>query len=217
MKKVWILGAGKFGQIATETLRRKHADAEITMVEKSETVCRKLTNTKDTIICRDGIEFLKENLKMPDEPDWIIPVIPVHVAFEWIKARLPAGYRLAKLTIPDRLAISLPNPCRGKRGELYISHADFICPDNCSQARDKCTHTGKPKPMRLYEMLESLEYGDFEPIVVRSWQLSPGVGGVKPHALFQTLNKVLAGRNPLLLSTACGCHGVMDAFKISRP
>lgn len=216
MKKAWILGAGKFGRIAAEALHRKYNDLEITIIEKNENVCRQLSNLKYVIICMDGIAFLTKNFKKPDEPDWIIPVIPVHVAFEWIKAKLTSGYRLEKLTVPDRLATSLPNPCRGKRGELYISHADFICPENCPQPKDKCTYTGMPRPASLYEMLESLEDDDFESIVVRSWQLSPGVGGIKPHELFQALNKVLTGRKPLLLSTACGCHGVMDAFKISK-
>jgi len=105
MKKLWILGAGQFGQIAAEALRRKYADAEFIMVEKSEAVCRQMANINTTIICGDGIEFLKENLKNPDEPDWIIPVIPVHVAFEWIKAKMPSWWRLEKITIPEPLAI----------------------------------------------------------------------------------------------------------------
>ena len=86
MEKIWILGAGKFGQIAAEALYRTIEDADITIIEKNENACRQLPNLKPAIICTDAIDFLTENLKNRDEPDWIIPVIPVHVAFEWIKA-----------------------------------------------------------------------------------------------------------------------------------
>jgi hypothetical protein len=214
MKKVWILGAGKFGQIAAEALRRKHAEAEITMVEKSSAACRQLANINNQIICRDGIEFLNKNLKNATEPDWIVPVIPVHVAFEWIKTKIPAEFRLEKITVPGQLIKAMPNPCQGKNRTLYVSYADFICPDNCPQPKNKCTFTGKPRPANLYEILGSLSSKGVESIVVRSWQLSPGVGGYKPRELFRALEKVLASKKPVALSTACSCHGVIDAFKI---
>ena len=215
MKEIWILGAGKFGQIAAEALHLKNEDADITIIEKNEDTCRQLSNCKHAIICADAIDFLTENLKNRDKPDWIIPVIPVHVAFEFIKTRLLAGYRLEKLTVPDQLAVMLPNPCRGNSGRLYISYADFRCPDNCPQPKNRCTHTGEARPMNLYKKLESLNSADYNSVVVRSWQLSPGVGGYKPHDLFQALDSVRTSRKPVLLSTACGCHGVMDLFTIT--
>lgn len=215
MKKIWILGAGKFGQIAAEALLRKNEDADVTIIEKSEITCGQLSTVKHAIICKDAIDFLTENLKTRDEPDWIIPVIPVHVAFEWIKARLLADYRLEKLTVPDQLEMLLPNPWRGNNGRLYISYADFRCPDDCPQPKNRCTHTGKARPMNLHKKLESLNFADFNSIVVRSWQLSPGVGGYKPLDLFQALDSVRASRKPVLLSTACGCHGVVDVFTIT--
>jgi hypothetical protein len=215
MKKIWILGAGKFGQIAAEALHRNNEDTDITIIEKSQNACRQLPNFKYSIIYTDAIDFLSENLKTSDEPGWIIPVIPVHVAFEWIRARLLVDYRLAKLTVPDHLAMALPNPCRGNNGRLYISHADFKCPDNCPQPQNRCTHTGKARPTDLYQKLESLNSADFNSVVVRSRQLSPGVGGYKPLDLFRALDSVRASRKPILLSTACGCHGVVDAFALT--
>ena len=215
MKKIWILGAGKFGQIAVEALDQKNEDADITIIEKNENACRQLPELNLTVICDDAIDFLMENLTTRDEPDWIIPVIPIHVAFEWIKARLQADYRLEKLTVPDQLEKVLPNPCRGNNGRLYISHADFRCPDDCPQPQNRCTHTGKARPTSLYKKLESLDTADFNSVVVRSRQLSPGVGGYKPLDLFQALDRVRASRKPVLLSTACGCHGVIDAFTIT--
>jgi len=215
MKKIWILGAGKFGRIAARALHRKNEDADITVIEKNENALRQLPKVKHSIICADAVDFLTENLKTKDEPDWIIPVIPTHVAFEWIKARLQAEYRLEKLTVPERLERALPNSCRGNNGRLYISYADFRCPDNCPQPQNRCTHTGEARPTDLYKVLEALNSADFNSVVVRSWQLSPGVGGCKPLDLFQALDSVRASRKPVLLSTACGCHGVVDAFTIT--
>ena len=135
--------------------------------------------------------------------------------YEWIKARLQADYRLEKMAVPDQLAMALPNPFRGNNGRLYISHADFRCPDNCPQPQNKCMHTGKARPTNLYKKLESLNSADLTSVVVRSWQLSPGVGGYKPLDLFQALDRVRTSRKPVLLSTACGCHGVLDVFTIT--
>jgi hypothetical protein len=33
--------------------------------------------------------------------------------------------------------------------------------------------------------------------------------------LFAALNEIEAAQGPVLLSTACSCHGVMDAFQLS--
>jgi hypothetical protein len=215
MKKFWILGAGKFGQIAADALSRKNHDTEITIIEKDEKTCQRLNGIEHTLICADAIDFITENLTSRDEPDWIIPVIPVHVAFEWIKTRLAADYRMETLTLPDPLVKMLPNASRGNNGRLYISYADFECPANCPQPPNKCTYTGKTRPTHLYKKLESLTSPEFISVVVRSWQLCPGVGGYKPLDLFQALDSVRASQKPVLLSTACGCHGVLDAFTIT--
>jgi hypothetical protein len=215
MKKIWILGAGKFGRIAAEALGRKIENADITIIEKDKKACHRLSGVEHAVICADAIDFVTENLKTRDEPDWIIPVIPVHVAFEWIKARLRADHRIETLTLPDSLEKVLPNACRGNTGRLYISHADFRCPANCPQPPNRCTHTGKTRPTYLYKTLELLTCPQFTSVVVRSWQLCPGVGGYKPLDLFQALDSVRASRKPVLLSTACGCHGVLDVFEIT--
>jgi hypothetical protein len=98
-----------------------------------------------------------------------------------------------------------------------MSIADFECPENCPEPAGKCTHTGKPRPYRVYEKLAGIEYGGCRSIVVQSHQLSPGVGGFKPKALFQALEAVAVAERPVLLSTACTCHGVMHAFEVKKP
>ena len=72
-----------------------------------------------------------------------------------------------------------------------------------------------PRPVDLFQLLRSLEYRHFKPVVIRSRQLLPGVGGYRPKALFGALAAVESADGPVMLSTACRCHGVLDAFRLS--
>jgi hypothetical protein len=161
----------------------------------------------------DGVGYLERNLIGPRYPHWIVPAIPVHVAYEWIRAKLAAAKKLTRIPVPPVLIGKVPHPIKGRVGQLYISIADFKCPDNCPEPVDICSHTGKPRPMILHEFLKSMRLKGFQSIVIRSHQLAPGVGGYKPGQLFEALKEVETARTPVLLSTACRCHGVMDVFR----
>ena len=213
MKSIWILGAGRFGLKAAKVLSRKNKKAEITVIEKNSELCRHLEMPDFKIVCIDGIEYLSQNLKSIDYPDWIIPAIPVHVAYEWVRLKIKNSYILKPTPVPEGVIMNLPNVFNGKRCEIYMSIADFICPDNCPEPEDLCTYTGKPRPLTLYKKLESIKYDNFISVVVRSRQLSPGIGGYSPGALFNALDVIKASTIPVLLSTACRCHGVMHAFR----
>ena len=214
MKSIWILGAGKFGLKAAKTMRRKNSRTEITIIEKKSEICNQIEKLDFKTVCIDGIEYLDQNLKSLDYPDWIIPAIPVHVTYEWV--RLKIKDILKPTPVPKGLIVSLPNVFKGNRYEIYMSIADFICPDNCPEPDDICTHTGKPRPFTLYKKLESIKYDHFRSVVVRSRQLSPGVGGYSPGALFNALDVIKSSTIPVLLSTACRCHGVMHAFRLEK-
>lgn len=215
MKSFWIIGGGKFGIKSAEAAIKKYPDAEITIIDKNRDVCNRLTNIPFNFICMDGIQYLVENLKKEADPDWILPVIPVHVAYEWIKIQLSEKYSVKPVDIPEELAETLPNPLRGMGGALYLSFADFICPDNCPEPSNICTYTGKPRLGILHEKLASVHYKNFHSIVVQSKQLSPGVGGYSPEDLYTALKKIKNAGGLCLLSTSCRCHGVMHAFSIN--
>jgi hypothetical protein len=125
-------------------------------------------------------------------------------------------YVLKTTPIPEEVIMSLPNVFKGKMSEIYMSIADFICPDNCPEPEEFCTHTGKKRPFTLYKKLESIKYYNFRSVVVRSRQLSPGIGGYSPGALFHALDVIKDSTIPVLLSTACRCHGVMHAFGLEK-
>jgi hypothetical protein len=78
-----------------------------------------------------------------------------------------------------------------------------------------CTHTGKPRPPDMFRLLENLDVDDTMPIVIRSHQLLPGVGGFSPTDLMSAVDMVCKNsRQPLMIATACRCHGVVDFIRV---
>lgn len=217
MQSCWIIGAGHFGRRALAAIGRKYPEAAITIIDREAAALRETAELSGVEFLRaEAMAYLAEHLQPGQpEPEWIVPAIPVHVAYEWIIRRLAAeGLRTAPLAVPEAVIGNLPNVFRGENGAIYASNADFLCPENCPEPENICTHTGKPRPCNLYEKLGSLQAAPFRPLVVRSLQLAPGVGGYRAETLFQTLAAVKQAGGPVLLSTACRCHGVMHAFTV---
>lgn len=210
--RFWIIGAGRFGQIAVKRITRHIPGATISLVDK------KPFSTDDagiTRICADGIEWLSAMLDQDAPVDMIVPAIPVHVVADWLILNLKNSFDINPIRIPDSWLTQMPNALRGKTGQAFVSYADFICPDNCTEPENICTHTGKPRPMDLFRVLGNLDFEDVLAIVLRSHQLLPGVGGIYPADLRSALD--IACRNshrPLMIATACRCHGVVDFMRL---
>lgn len=215
MHHFWIIGGGKFGLKAATVLAGANPSNQIIIIERDKTACRQISKSGYQTVCMDGIQFLDRHLIGAHHPDWIVPAIPLHVAYEWTRAKLSIRNKPHRIPVPAELAGKLPHPIKGPAGRLYISIADFKCPENCPEPAGICTFTGKPRLMILHKFLKSIQHGDFKSIVIRSHQLAPGVGGYKPGQLFNALQEIESTQAPVLLSTACSCHGVMDAFKCS--
>jgi hypothetical protein len=211
----WIIGGGKFGLRAAKALGKQKSVNNLTIVEQEITICRQLDRLEFKAVCMDGIQYLERNLIDTHDPHWIIPAIPLHVAYEWIRTKLSRTHEVQKIAVPNDLISALPNPIKGKTGQLFISIADFKCPEDCLEPDEICTYTGESRLMILHEFLKSIQLKDFKSVVIRSHQLAPGVGGYPPTALFDALKQTEAAQLPVLLSTACSCHGVVDAFKYS--
>jgi len=220
MGRIWILGAGRFGRRAADTLLGRFPSASITVIDKyqkapvSAEIRKWVHRKKIQLIREEGVGFLKKHLNASDGPDWIVPAIPLHVAFEWIKADLESSCGIREISVPEPVFALLPNPMRGRNQAVYTSNADFVCPENCAEPETICTCTRKPRPRILHDFLAAVEYRNFRSIVVVSRQLASGVGGYSPEALFEAKAKVLSSDAPILLSTACKCHGVMHAARV---
>lgn len=209
--RFWIIGAGRFGQIAVERITRHIAHATIIVVDKNHA-----TIDGDGITIReDGIEWLNAMFDRDSPVDMIVPAIPVHVASDWLKLNLKNSYDITPVRIPESWLSRMPHSLRGKTGQVFVSHADFICPDNCPEPEKICTHTGKPRPPDMFRLLEKLEANDALPIVIRSYQLLPGVGGIYPTDLWSALDTVRNNcQKTLMIATACRCHGVVDFMRL---
>jgi hypothetical protein len=208
-----ILGAGKFGLGAARLLSGKDKN-RVTIVDADPQRCETASGEGLEAVNADGIACLADSLKEPDPPDWIIPAIPRHVAFEWLRTTLPAGIGFDILPVPEQVRVQLPNPQEGAAGQLYMSYADFICPADCPEPADFCTYTGKARAGILYRILARIQVADFTSVVVRSRQLAPGLGGYQPGDLVRMRTAAVSANSPILLSTACKCHGVMQAVSV---
>ena len=214
MKRYWIVGAGKFGQKAAAALIKNRPQVEITLIDRCAGKLPDFPTATLQPVREEGVRYLVRHLTAPACADWIVPAIPVHVAFEWLRRRLEGRFRLQKIPVPSDILAALPNPIAGPEHRVYASVATFRCPEDCPEPANFCTHTGKPRPCTLNRLLA--EIGKRNPatvVVVRSRQLAPGVGGYRPADMFAALDSAVeAAGNPIVLATACRCHGVLDAF-----
>ena len=214
MKTVWIIGAGQFGEKAAVRLRLKYPEAAIIVVDRDRIALHSVEGVATAVVVGDGAVYLAEHLTASDEPDWIVAAVPVHLAFEWLCKRISPAYRVEKLAVPEALTQKLGCVFKGEGGRVYTSMADFICPNNCPEPADLCFVTGKPRPIDLHRELSTVDTHQMTPVIVRSRQLSAGVGGYRPGDLFDALRVVEASKRPVLVGTACRCHSVLDAFRL---
>ncbi len=208
MKRIWIIGGGRFGALALERLSALLSDARFTVIDPAGDALESMGGSGPELITTDGVGFLAEHLRPGSGPDWIIPALPVHLAAEWCLAKL-GPERAQRIEIPAEILSSLPNPMRGEGGDVYVSHADFICPDDCPEPAQMCTATGEPRKPNLFDVLRDTPFPGFDSQVIRSRQLGPGVGGYRPRQLFDLLDQLEKAKDNHLVSTACRCHGVL--------
>jgi len=214
MERFWIIGFGKVGQRALRRLRKRFPDAAITIVEP------RYPRPPEGLGAAhwhsgDGIAFLLENPLIDEDGSspWIVPALPRHLAYEWVAARLRESGFFKPCAVPEKMIPQLPNTFKGPEGQVYMSNADFICPENCNEPKKKCLVTGKSRPYCLYDHLARIESEGYRSLVVRSFQLAPGVGGYRGKQLTTILSAVQIQPGKYLVSTASKCHGVMHAFE----
>ncbi len=217
MEEIWIIGVGQFGFIAFDRLSKSGKERRFVLVDPVKNNLLRCKGPNVTLEQADGVAFLEHHLTGSHTPDWIIPALPVHLAAEWFLLRL-GPERLRRGTLPPDMEPLLPNPIRGSDGNIYVSHADFRCPDDCAEPRDICTVTGEPRKRNMFEILGDLLVPPFKALAIRSHQLGAGIGGYRTKHLFAMFDKVERARGHLFVSTACRCHGVITALeRIGHP
>jgi hypothetical protein len=212
MEEIWIIGLGHFGYIAFRRLSKIFKDADFVLVDPVEENLLKCRGSATRFEITDGVEFLRTHLNNGRRPDWIIPALPVHLAAEWILLHL-GPEKIKRISLPSKIEMLVPNPIRGLDGNLYVSHANFRCPEDCDEPQDICTITRDKREQNMFELLENLNIDAFSSLAIHSHQLGPGIGGYRPKQLYELVEKVEKCRGSLLVSTACRCHGVITSIE----
>ena len=206
-----VVGCGRFGSRAAQTLRKRYPLSKITVVDQDQRALRKISRLSLETVVGEGRQYLEQSGSRNLPFDVIIPAVPFHLAFEYVFSRLK-DFTPKRSRVP--IFSGLPNPTVGRTGDLYTSLADFLCPEDCPEPPTYCMMTRKRRSKPLYGILGDLE-GPFVPLVIRSKQLGPGVGGFESRRLTDLVKQIREKlpTNPLfLVSTACRCHGVTSAL-----
>jgi hypothetical protein len=215
MARYLILGAGKFGRLALIRLARQEPGASFVVVDQSPVAlaaARALDSPPFEGVESEAISFLGQRLAGNGSWDWLIPMVPVHVAFAWLSRTAPEGSGWQAVAVPESLRHLVPVATRGPQGEWYLSRARHLCPDDCPEPDSICPVSGEARDLPLYRELASLEVPGYQVIVIPSRQLAPGVGGYTPRDLLDVARDLAGMPGPILVATACRCHGVVHGL-----
>ena len=214
MESFLILGAGHFGSLIIQRILALKKTSRLVVVDRNVQVLKTLREEPVETVEQDAIDFIVHYPGLGSE--WIVPAIPVHVAFAWLCRQLAREGTVTPLAAPFVLDQQIPNSMRGKGGVLYTSFATFRCPDDCDEPDDKCTVTGEVREANLFDIIQDIELQGYQTYVVRSHQLAPGVGGYQLSVLWRLLEEARSSEKDILVATACRCHGVMNALQFNR-
>lgn len=211
-ERIWILGAGHFGYTAAQRLSRRYPQAEFLVVDQQTDRLNAIRQAFGIpTIARECIGFLTQQTIPRDV--WIVPAIPVHVAYQWLLARLAERASVQSLPVQTEVDAQIPNPYRVAGGTVYASFATFLCPDVCNEPAEICTYTKEPRQGNLFQRLQEISLPHLKVVVVRSWQLAPGVGGYTKPLLTVALETIMQQPGDYLVATSCRCHGVIDRLR----
>lgn len=217
MGRYLILGAGKFGRLALARLSREDEDAAFVVVDRDPGALAAARAGTGPLQARwveaEAGAFLKRHLTPGTPWDWIIPMMPGHAAFAWLRAG-PLDSGAWEITpAPGAVADLAPLAQRGPEGELYLSRAAHLCPDDCGEPETVCPVSGESRETPLYAELAGLALPGFRVLVLPSRQLAPGVGGFPPGMLLALARDLEEGSGSALVATACRCHGVVHGVR----
>ena len=211
MNQVFVVGFGKFGQLAIPKIQKRWPRARIWIIDQDPGNLARGRDIPAVKVLDEGERFLWEFQDRLQPPDWIIPAVPFHLAGNWLKRVLAQEHPVRKLKPPRSLGAGLPFSLYLKT-DLFVSLADFVCPENCPSPRGLCFRTREKRPQRLWEILALRTPAKGALHIIPSHQLAPGLGGYRFEDLLQLNEMVRTMAPPVYLATACPCHGVITGL-----
>ena len=215
MASYLILGAGKFGLLALSRLSRQDHEARFLVVDREPVAlaaARAFRGMAAAVQEVEAISYLVTHLSSEFPWDWLIPMVPLHLAYDWLISGPLAGKGWEPYTVPGDLGSLVAQSIPGPGGELYLSMAPRHCPDDCPEPT-VCPVTGEERHEPLFARLAEASRPELPILVVASQQLAPGVGGYAPLRLMELAETVAKASGPLLVATACRCHGVVHGLR----
>ena len=85
METVWIIGAGRFGRLAVKRLQKNF---HLVIIDIDKNRLNAIEGSNITLEQGNGIDYLTDNLRQKTMLDWIIPTLPVHLAWEWSQKKI---------------------------------------------------------------------------------------------------------------------------------
>ena len=239
-KFAYVMGGGKFGTEALKYLKANgakvlvadlnpmcRAKMEINIVTATVDVRSSLKNGQAAFLVGDAVEYLLEILEA-DVPDLVVTAIPSNAVAKVVATWLSkAGYKLEPYqdcidqvlkNIPESL-VSFVNK---ESAVIVVSHMPphMQCIENCMPPKHFCASTGRPKLASMDKLLHFSVY-DLTDLsgILKSEQLTGGLGAIKGSELFSLLKKLEKHQQEsftLAVGTACDCHGIINIFKVTK-
>lgn len=201
-----IAGFGQFGKLAYRRLTVAFPDERLIIVERHPEKITPVADSNAVLIDEEIVSYLLRASDISPD-DWIVPMVPFHMAATYAIERLPDA---RVQSIPDGLEDALPNAFRVADHTLTCSYATCMCPDDCAE-EDVCPVTGERRDVALHRAIASLNVADTTVLVLTSRQILAGVGGYQAGDLFDLVRNLQPGRS--LIATACRCHGVITCIE----
>ncbi|MHC1564884.1 MAG: hypothetical protein ACXQS6_01000 [Candidatus Syntropharchaeales archaeon] len=230
-----VLGGGKFGTIAARFLAA--CGSKIIIVDlRDDCEAHDLVNSvKDpfdqdvelepgevVFLACDALDFFERFIKIRI-PFIVVTAITKHFAGIYAEKILKAKHKISSdITCIadgfDGIAEEIDYGVFEEYGIATASYMPFgmVCPEDCYPGK-VCTVTGKPRGRPMYEILEDVMSVLDLAVVLPSYQLGRGVGGVMGEDLirmrdqFERFDEGNCG-----IATACLCHGVINTFRVER-
>jgi hypothetical protein len=210
---LWIMGGGK---IAFNTLQR------LELSQYKITLCDKNSNCfVNKELKQEGYRFIQSeahdmvSLFLDEEPNWVLPMIPLHLAGLWLKQNQTienAPHHL-KL-IEDHLNNNHFYTFLYNNKVLYASRMAFDkkCKKGCLGDGFVCPITGDHWEISLFSVIEKILKS--LPLLIKvffSHQLGPSMGGIKGQDIKEALEQYhQCDKSKFIVATSSTCHAVIN-------
>jgi hypothetical protein len=213
LNQVFIVGFGKFGRLALTQGTHLWKKARVWIIDfRPEALIIQESGPPAGIrVLADGPRFLTRFQKWIRDDDWVIPALPIHLAWRWLELNLKTPKGRLPVLPPKIIGPGLPFHQTGPQG-LYLSYADFLCPEKCPAPAHHCYKTKKKRDVPLWKFIADQPGLEGSLGVIESRQMAPGVGGYAFKELRKVRDLARKANPPFFVATACRCHGVINGM-----